>query len=318
MTYSVAMCTYNGEKFLRYQIDSIVNQKIIPNEIIICDDGSTDATQSILAEYQGKYPHLIKVYHNEENLRSVKNFEKAISLCTQEVIFLSDQDDIWGENKAETMLKYFEDHPNIDVLATNGFCIDERGEVSDKYALWDAPQFLAERGEAVDYYRMITHICNIATGASMAFRSRIKPNIIPFPVIKGYHHDEWIATIAARYKAFEFLRDKLFYYRIHREQQVGNVFYDKTERNRERIFRMFSFHPQYFWDYKSLLKKMSKNYIKAMLIEKDEKLNKDASLSQNIKKAYGYFREELIKKYPVGSRILFFLDKITSKRRIKS
>lgn len=84
---SVALCTYNGEKFIHQQIDSILNQSLKVDEIVVCDDGSTDETQNILAKYQNKYPSIFKIHINEKNLRSVKNFEKAISLCSGEIIF---------------------------------------------------------------------------------------------------------------------------------------------------------------------------------------------------------------------------------------
>jgi Glycosyltransferases involved in cell wall biogenesis len=95
MTTSVALCTFNGEKFLRQQIDSILNQSMKVDEIVVCDDRSKDATIDILNGYQKKYPSVFKIYQNESNLGSVKNFERAVSLCSNEIIFLSDQDDFW-------------------------------------------------------------------------------------------------------------------------------------------------------------------------------------------------------------------------------
>ena len=77
MTTSVALCTFNGEKFLKEQLDSILNQTVTIDEIIVCDDGSTDATISILNSYKEKFPEIFNIYINEENLRSVKNFEKG-------------------------------------------------------------------------------------------------------------------------------------------------------------------------------------------------------------------------------------------------
>ena len=106
---SVALCTYNGEKYLHQQIDSILNQTVPVHEIVVCDDGSNDQTSKILTQYQTKFPEVFKIHFNTENLRSVKNFEKAISLCTGDIIFLSDQDDIWEENKVEVFIKYFDE-----------------------------------------------------------------------------------------------------------------------------------------------------------------------------------------------------------------
>ena len=244
-SYSVALCSYNGEKYIHQQIDSILNQTHRPSEIVVCDDGSTDRTPEILAEYQKQYPEIFRIHFNEINLRSVKNFEKAISLCSKAIIFLSDQDDIWAENKAEKIVSFLDNHAEIDVVATNGFCIDENGAVHEKYSLWDAPVFLKEKGKNIDYFEIIL-LCNIATGASMAFRAALKPEIMPFPVLKDYHHDEWIALNTARKGRFEFLNDKLFYYRTHQEQQVGGVFFDKTEEGKAKIMRFFDLEPTSF------------------------------------------------------------------------
>ena len=110
MKTSVALCTYNGEKYIKYQLDSILNQTVPIDEIIICDDGSTDSTISILNSYREQYPSIFKIHTNENNLRSVKNFEKAISLCSNEFIFLSDQDDIWADHKVKIHLDFFKKH----------------------------------------------------------------------------------------------------------------------------------------------------------------------------------------------------------------
>ena len=91
---SIAMATYNGEKFLRYMLDSILSQTYQDIELIICDDNSSDSTCLILKEYE-KNNSRIKLYFNESNLGFIKNFEKAISLCSGDYIALSDQDDIW-------------------------------------------------------------------------------------------------------------------------------------------------------------------------------------------------------------------------------
>jgi len=101
MKLSVALCTFNGEIFLKEQLDSILNQSINIDEIIVCDDQSTDNTKQILESYKKDNPDLFKIYYNEKNLRSNKNFEKAIKLTSGDYIFLSDQDDIWKENKVE-------------------------------------------------------------------------------------------------------------------------------------------------------------------------------------------------------------------------
>ena len=313
-SYSVALCSYNGEKYIHQQIDSILSQTHRPSEIVVCDDGSTDRTPEILAEYQKQYPEIFRIHFNEINLRSVKNFEKAISLCSKEIIFLSDQDDIWAENKAEKIVYFLDNHAEIDAVATNGFCIDENGTVHEKYSLWDAPVFLREKGKNIDYFEIILH-CNIATGASMAFRAALKPEIMPFPVLKDYHHDEWIAVNTARKGRFAFLNDKLFYYRTHQEQQVGGVFFDKTEEGKAKLMKSFNLEPNNFSEYKKLLKRLLRFYEINAIIENKNQGQTSGNASQSIKETYDALKKEFKNKFPLKSRILFLSDKIMGKKR---
>ena len=313
-SYSVALCSYNGEKYINQQIDSILSQTHKPSEIVVCDDGSTDRTPEILAEYQKQYPEIFRIHFNEINLRSVKNFEKAISLCSKDIIFLSDQDDIWAENKAEKIVYFLDNHAEIDAVATNGFCIDENGAVHEKYSLWDAPVFLKEKGKNIDYFEIILH-CNIATGASMAFIAALKPKIMPFPVLKDYHHDEWIAVNTARKGRFAFLNDKLFYYRTHQEQQVGGVFFDKTEEGKAKLMKSFNLEPNNFSEYKKLLKRLLRFYEINAIIENKNQGQTSGNASQSIKETYDALKKEFKNKFPLKSRILFLSDKIMGKKR---
>ena len=313
-SYSVALCSYNGEKYIHQQIDSILSQTHRPSEIVVCDDGSTDRTPEILAEYQKQYPEIFRIHFNEINRRSVKNFEKAISLCSKDIIFLSDQDDIWAENKAEKIVSFLDNHAEIDAVATNGFCIDENGTVHEKYSLWDAPVFLREKGKNIDYFEIILH-CNIATGASMAFRAALKPEIMPFPVLKDYHHDEWIAVNTARKGRFELLNDKLFYYRTHQEQQVGGVFFDKTEEGKAKLMKSFNLEPNNFSEYKKLLKRLLRFYEINAIIENKNQGQTSSNASQSIKERYDALKNEFKNKFPLKSRILFLSDKIMGKKR---
>ena len=239
MKTSVALCTYNGQQFLKQQLDSILNQTHKVDEIVVCDDGSTDKTIEILENYSANYPNTFYIYQNEINLRSVKNFEKAVKLCSGDIIFLSDQDDVWVDNKVEKYVDYFDKNPNIEVLASNGYCIDENSKVHDKYSIWDVPQFLRDAKIKFDYYQIIALQFNISTGSTMAFKKEIVSKTVPFPVIKDFHHDEWIALISSKNKNFELLNEKYYYYRIHSNQQVGGVFFDKSAETKQRFLNLF-------------------------------------------------------------------------------
>lgn len=113
---SVAMCTYNGEKFIKAQLESILAQTHVPDEIIICDDCSQDSTidivSSILKSWNGRY----KIIVNQSNLGFKRNFAKAISLCTGDIIFLADQDDVWESCKIDVISKIFQNHNDISLI----------------------------------------------------------------------------------------------------------------------------------------------------------------------------------------------------------
>lgn len=238
MKISVALCTYNGERFLNAQIDSILDQHLPVDEIIACDDGSTDGTLNILNSYQQKYPDIFKIYVNPSNLKSVKNFEKAISLCSNDIIFLSDQDDIWEKNKTESYISYFNAYPLTMVICSNGYLIDEKGTLQEQYyTLWDIPYLLNNKN--INYYHMLATVGNIATGASMAVRKSFVKEIIPFPEVENLHHDEWIAIAAAEKQNFAFLNEKLFRYRLHADQQVGGVCFPKNASEKEKLHHKF-------------------------------------------------------------------------------
>ena len=105
---SIAMATYNGEKYLAEQLDSILAQTVQDFELIVCDDCSSDSTAEILSRYAEKDSR-IKIFVNEKNLGFVKNFEKAVSLCSGEYIALSDQDDVWFAGHLEILLRNIKD-----------------------------------------------------------------------------------------------------------------------------------------------------------------------------------------------------------------
>ena len=320
MKISVALCTYNGEQFLKEQLDSILKQTQKVDEIVICDDGSTDATINILENYSANYPNIFHIYRNKVNLRSVKNFEKAITLCTGDLIFLSDQDDIWVDNKVEKYVAYFDANPNIDVLASNGYCIDENSKVHDKYSIWDVPQFLRDANVIFDYYQIITQISNIASGSTMAFKKEIVSKVVPFPVIKDFHHDEWIALISSKSKSFELLNEKYYYYRIHNNQQVGGVFFDKTYKNKNKFIQIFNpLTTNYsFAEIKSKIKRLIIAYIKNEMLS-EIKTSHSNCFAENT----SLIKDEIIKmnkilklQNPLKYYVLLISDKILKKRQL--
>lgn len=321
MKTSVALCTYNGEKFLNKQIDSILDQTITVDEIIVCDDQSTDSTISILNSYKEKYPDIFKIHINEKNLRSVKNFEKAVSLCTNEIIFLSDQDDIWTPEKVEKYLNHFKTNPTIEVIASNGFAIDDNDQILDVITIWDVISFIRAEKKEPNYFEIISFSGNIATGAAMAIKNSFIKKTIPFPEIPEFHHDEWIALIASSENKFDFIDDKMFYYRKHDNQQVGGVFFENTSKTKNTLIKFFNpnFNDTSFSNYKYILKRACNSY------NKNKALLEKSAIQQNIfirnleifKKIFIKYKNEMSRKYPIHSFILNITDKINNKRQLE-
>src|ERR1044071_372824 len=107
LRFSVAMCTYNGARFLRDQLNSIAAQSVPVQEIVICDDCSEDATCTVIESFAHRHPDIVRLYRNRMRLGVSRNFAQAISLCRGDVILLSDQDDIWLPTKVERIAALF-------------------------------------------------------------------------------------------------------------------------------------------------------------------------------------------------------------------
>ena len=219
MNFSVAMCTYNGGKYLREQIDSILSQKLGVQEIIICDDASTDNSVMILKEYKLKYPSLFKIYINENSLGIIKNFEKAINLCTEDIIILSDQDDIWFPEKTQEIKNYFTSNKDKDAVFHNLKLLKD--SKPQNFSIWDFLLF-TENERIKSNQQLITYafvIDNFVTGAALAFRRKEKL-ILPSDIEYMFHDFQLFLKFALT-DSLGILNQSLGYYRIHDEQQVG-------------------------------------------------------------------------------------------------
>jgi len=228
MEISVAMATYNGEKFIAKQISSILNQTLKPSEIIICDDGSNDSTCEIIESF---FPNnTIKLFKNNINLGYIKNFEKACSLCTHSLIALADQDDIWREDKLEILTKeigknqlIFSDMKLID---GNDFIISESFESYQR--IW-YPNIYEIRLAAIFWE-------NYLTGCSCIITKELFEKCYPFP--NDFPHDYWLAICATSYNSIRHIDEKLTFYRKHTANTIGAL--KKQVNIREYLLKIVS------------------------------------------------------------------------------
>lgn len=200
---SVAMATYNGEKYIKEQLVSILKQLDKKDELIISDDGSTDKTIDIIKSFKDKRIVLIDGPKNGVK----QNFANAIEKCNGKYIFLSDQDDIWLDNKVECVLDYFE--------KTKCNCVTHNTDVVNS----DCSEVIID-----DYFKyrnskpgFLTNIYkNRYLGCCMAFDSNMKKYILPIPNDIDMH-DQWIGVISAKHGKTCFVNKKLIHYRRHND-----------------------------------------------------------------------------------------------------
>lgn len=220
---SVALCTYNGEKFIAQQLDSILNQTVAVDEIIICDDCSKDNTVTIINTYIERFPSLFNLYINEVNLKSNANFEKAITLTTGDYIFLSDQDDIWKNDKVEKILSIFDDNKQAEGVFSNADFIDEHNlKIYNNLTLWDFVCFFENKIYNPNYLiKLLVNKGNYLTGATLCIKKEVKLFSIPFKTGKNFIHDEWLALQLVNRKTLYYSTENLISYRLHQNQQLG-------------------------------------------------------------------------------------------------
>lgn len=220
-TLSIALCTYNGSKFLREQLQSLANQTLLPFEVIITDDCSTDNTASIIQEFSNQLN--IRIFVNNSALKVTKNFEKAISLCSGDIILLCDQDDIWHADKLAKISQYFQENPNQAAVFSDADLVDEKG-VSLNKNFWSVVRFLEPQ---IQYFKdgnvvELLLAGNRSAGCMMALRRELVEKIIPFPTqIPLMIHDNWITIVAAMLDSIGIIEEQLISYRQHSFQQIG-------------------------------------------------------------------------------------------------
>lgn len=199
MRLSIALCTYNGARFLSEQLQSLLEQRRLPDQIVVCDDGSSDGTSAMLEEFASMARLVgvqVEIYFNEVNLGYIRNFEKAISLCDGDVVFLCDQDDIWHADKLARYESLFGEDPSIIVIHGDADLIDANAQLLG-HGLFDAMEVTEGERSTVNAGFPLGVLLrrNIVTGATMAFRRCLAE--LALPVADGWSHDEWLAMVAA-------------------------------------------------------------------------------------------------------------------------
>ena len=227
MRLSVALCTFNGERYVAGQVESILRQTRPVDEIVVSDDASVDGTVAVIEETlsrwrlaAGRPAARLRVIRNAASLGVTANFEQALAACTGDLIALCDQDDLWRDDKIERMAAAFERRPELLLLGSNARMVAADGSALERdlwntIAVTDAERsgLHAGRGFEVLMRR------NVITGATAMVRRELIERAAPFP--SSWVHDEWLAIVAAAIGELDVVSEPLIDYRQHGGNQIG-------------------------------------------------------------------------------------------------
>lgn len=195
---SVAMCTYQGQRYLAEQLESISRQTVLPSELVVCDDQSTDRTVEILEGYARTAPFPVKIHVNESRLGFAQNFARSLSLTSGEVVLLTDQDDRWLPTRVAATEAAFSSNPDLTFTFSDASLMDADGVPLGRTIYSNIPVRRADRRrieQGSDMGSLILR-CGTIYGCTMAVRARYRDTFLPIP--SGWSHDEWIAlTLSA-------------------------------------------------------------------------------------------------------------------------
>ena len=209
---SVCMAVYNGEHFFPEQLRSILPQLSPDDEVIIVDDGSKDATLERVAAFND--PRILVTRH-KKNEGVIASFEDAVRLANGDILFFSDQDDVWAADKVDKMLAAFASDESVTIVSTGLSVIDKNGRLVEDATYSNRPPF------ASGFFRNL--YANRFQGSAMAIRRTLVPHVLPFPKHCSFVHDEWIgmrnALIGGR---VIHLPEPLLLYRRHGNNDSGS------------------------------------------------------------------------------------------------
>lgn len=220
LTCGIALCTYNGQKFLEEQLASIVAQRQLPDSIVICDDCSSDRTWEILQAFEAASPVPVKIVRHAVQQGVLKNFETAVGLLETDIVFLCDQDDLWLPEKISTIAALFESDPDATLVFTDAVLVDEQAQELGP-SLFSELQISRQEEWALSHGQAFEVLCrrNVITGATTAFRRSLLDAALPFPA--SYLHDEWLGFIAAATGKVVKFPDLTIKYRQHGKNVIG-------------------------------------------------------------------------------------------------
>jgi len=223
-TVSVALCTYQGSRFLGEQLDSISSQSLQPDEVVVCDDGSTDGTLEQLRSFAAGAPFPVRILETTGSpLGPADNFARAMSATEGDIVVLCDQDDVWERHRLATTTRVLRDRPSAVAFFSDATLIDESSHALGE-TLWEALGIVGHtaraftRGTPAERVRVLCQ-GNVVTGATLAVRASAVPTVLP--IADGWLHDYWMAVMLAAQADVVMWAEPLCRYRVHDAQHTG-------------------------------------------------------------------------------------------------
>lgn len=217
-TIDILLATYNGEKYIKEQIDSILNQTYKNIRLVISDDCSKDTTAKILKEYEQK-DNRIELYIQEQNLGVVKNIEFLLKKVKNKYYMLSDQDDVWLPEKTEKSLQKLKQE-NVDLVFGDLEVVDQ--DLNVMYPSFGDFMLLNEKINKYIDSNKLNYIYNCVTGCTVLAKKETLEKILPLPQTSKYLiHDHWIGLMTSIYGKVAYIPEKYIEYRQHGNNQVG-------------------------------------------------------------------------------------------------
>lgn len=215
---NILLATYNGEKYLKEQLNSILNQSYKNIRLIISDDCSKDSTREILKEYEQK-DERVKVYYQEKNLGYIKNFEFLLKQIEDDIYMLSDQDDVWLPEKVEKTYQLLKNE-NADLVFGDLEVVDQ--DLNTMYPSFNDFMLLNRKiKKYIDSYQ-VNYLYNCVTGCTIMSRKEWINTMLPFPSKSKYvAHDHWIGLMISLGGKLVYMPEKYIKYRQHGNNEIG-------------------------------------------------------------------------------------------------
>ena len=247
---SVVMATYNGERYLQEQLDSIFQQTQLPSEIVIIDDCSKDSTWEILEYYaENTLDVNVRLYRNEQNIGANSTFAKALKKAKGDLIFIADQDDVWLPEKINTMAEAWD---GSDLISSDAVITDSKKKMIFKSELDHFKMSEAKSKENPFYFIFFNSI----SGHNVAITPGLVNSALPFPDEMVY--DQWLAIMAHYNSSLQIIHDKLCLHRMHENNNQNHLNNDKRAEKRKHV------HSKSIMEKKNKIYKMHIRLRKAM------------------------------------------------------